>query len=390
MLVLGIETSCDETSFAILEGNNDNYKPFVEYLNSFKVQSSVVSSQIEDHKKYGGIVPEIGARLHAQQIHYLFYLLLQNFETENSKNIDISSNEKVENNFKIDRYFHIIKDLEKIYVTTNPGLSSALRIGFEFAKTLKYFIKSKFSKDIDIIEVNHLQGHIFSCFYEQNSNLVYLTNVFPHLHLIVSGGNSQLVLLKNANTMEIIGQTLDDAAGECLDKIGRMLGFSYPGGLNLAKSVGDAEGNFMKFPVSMIKNQTFNYSFSGLKTSVRLFLQSKSPKEFEFEKVLLLTEIDSLKNDQNLNTKLNFIKKVSISVQDVVVTQLINKMTKAKNYYNPATIGISGGVSANLLLRKKVIQKINPEIFIPPLHLTGDNAVMIAIAGLAKEYQNIK
>lgn len=386
MLVLGIETSCDETSFAILEGDTDKSKPFVEYLNSFKIRSSIVSSQIEDHKKYGGIVPEIGARLHAQQIHYLFYLLLKNFKNEQGKSINISTLEKTESDFKIDPYLQILKELEVVYVTTNPGLVSALRVGFEFAKTLKYFIKSKFGKNISIVEVNHLQGHIFSCFYQQTTSLAHSADVFPHLHLIVSGGNSQLILLKNANTMEIVGQTLDDAAGECLDKIGRMLGFPYPGGLNLAKSVGDSESNFMKFPVSMISNPTLNYSFSGLKTSVRLFLQSKAPKEFEFEKALLSTEIDDLKNDRDLTTKLSFIKKVSISVQDVVVTQLINKMMKAKNHHNPTTIGISGGVSANLLLRKKVIQKISPEIFIPPLYLTGDNAVMIVIAGLAKEY----
>jgi N6-L-threonylcarbamoyladenine synthase len=387
MLVLGIETSCDETSFAILEGEQDNSKPFVEYLNSFKVRSSIVSSQIESHIQYGGIVPEVGARLHAQQIHYLFYRLLKNFETEN---IDISIDSADLETEKIDLtiFFDILSQIEVIYVTTHPGLASALRVGYEFAKTLRYFLAQKINRNIEIVKVNHLHGHIFSCFYQQKDKFL-ATSPFPHLHLIVSGGNSQLLLLNDSESIEVVGQTLDDAAGECLDKIGRMLGFPYPGGLNLAKVAQLEQGNSMNFPISMIKNASLNYSFSGLKTAVRLFLESQSPPEFVFEKLLLPQEIESLRNNSeaNLSPKLAFIKKVSVSVQQVVVAQLVNKLTKGVKLYSPKTLGISGGVSANLLLRQEVYKNKNIDVFVPPLYLTGDNAIMIALAGLACDYR---
>jgi N6-L-threonylcarbamoyladenine synthase len=384
MLVLGIETSCDETSFALLEGYPDTSKPFVDYLNSFKVVSSIVSSQIEKHIQYGGIVPEVGARLHAQQIHYLFYCLLKNYSSENI-NVDIGVLNEIQENFSFSDFTDILCQIDIIYVTTHPGLASALRVGYEFAKTLRYFLSQKTHKAIEIVKVNHLYGHIFSCFYQHNNKLESQTNTFPHLHLIVSGGNSQLLLLNSPKQIEIIGQTLDDAAGECMDKIGRMLGFPYPGGLNLAKVAQLHQGNTMKFPVSMIHNPSLNYSFSGLKTSVRLFLESQSPNDFDIEKLLSPQEIESLKTDKNIdhNVKLSFIKKVAISVQDVVVSQLVNKLMKAVEIYDPKTLGISGGVSANLLLRQKVIESCKIDTYIPPLYLTGDNAVMIALAGIA-------
>jgi N6-L-threonylcarbamoyladenine synthase len=388
MLVLGIETSCDETSFALLQGEADKSKPFLEYLNSFKVRSSIVSSQIEKHIQYGGIIPEIGARLHAQQIHYLFGQLLNNYNLGNGENVSIGITADLNKLFDINNFLPILSDLDAIYVTTNPGLASALRVGLEFAKTIRHFVYQKLGKKLEIIEVNHLHGHIFSCFYQQNQETPPAQNPFPHLHLIVSGGNSQLLLLNSPNNIEIVGQTLDDAAGECLDKIGRMLGFPYPGGLNLAKVALTQAGNSMNFPVSMVKNTTLNYSFSGLKTSVRLFLESHAPVEFEFEKLLTISEIEQLKNIDSveLPAKLEFIKKVAISVQDVVVTQLTNKLSKAAKIYIPETIGVSGGVSANLLLREKISKITRTKVFIPPLYLTGDNAIMIALAGLANEY----
>jgi N6-L-threonylcarbamoyladenine synthase len=389
MLVLGIETSCDETSFAMLEGELDGTKPFVEYLNSFVVRSSIISSQIENHIQYGGIVPEIGARLHAQQIHYLFYRLIKNYGADDT-NINLQSYEETGETLNMEPFLSILGQIDVIYVTTNPGLASALRVGYEFAKTLRYFIAQKIHKIIEIVEVNHLYGHIFSCFYKQGKELLAQDNVFPHLHLIVSGGNSQLLLLKSPNNIQIVGQTLDDAAGECMDKIGRMLGFPYPGGLNLAKVANLHEENSMNFPVSMIKNMSLNYSFSGLKTAVRLFLQSQAPDDFEFEKPLTLNEIEKIRSTAGtpLNPKLEFIKKVAISVQSVVTTQLVNKLMKGVKLHDPKTVGISGGVSANLLLRQKVVQKNKSRIYIPPLFLTGDNAIMIVLAGLATSYKS--
>jgi N6-L-threonylcarbamoyladenine synthase len=388
MLVLGIETSCDETSFALLEGNGGEHDSFFQYINSFNVRSSIISSQIEKHIQYGGIVPEIGARLHAQQIHYLFQLLLQNSSKPEHNAITIGIVDDITDTLDAVAYLPILKQLEAIYVTTQPGLASALRVGHEFAKSLQYFIAQLTGNVIEIVEVNHLHGHIVSCFYQQNSATNPRDELFPHLHLIVSGGNSQLLLLKNPEDVEIIGQTLDDAAGECLDKVGRMLGFPYPGGLNLAKVAGIEEHNSLNFPIGMNKNTTLNYSFSGLKTAVRLFLEQHAPTGFVFEEPLTSQEIDLLQKfpEAELPVKLAFIKIVAISVQTVVIKQLTNKLKKAIHMHEPVSTGLSGGVSANLLLRKNVSQITQNRILIPALSLTGDNAVMIALAGLAKNY----
>ena len=383
MLVLGIETSCDETSFALLETPEIASENFYEYINSQKVLSSVTSSQVEKHIPYGGIVPEVGARLHAQQIHYIFELLLQNASKSDSEFTQVGIVEDTNPTTDFSEYLNIVSAIKKIYVTTNPGLASALRIGLEFAKTIKFFVYKTFGKVIDIVEVNHLQGHVMSCFVQPDKLNLEYSQIFPHLHLIVSGGNSQLLLLSSPTSSEIIGRTLDDAAGECMDKIGRMLGFPYPGGLNLARVAKLDKTNYMNFPVGMTKSLTLDYSFSGLKTAVRLYLENHAPEVFDFEQLLDQFELESLMSSPNsqLSPKLSFIKKVSISAQSVVTKQLINKLKKAILVHRPASIGLSGGVSANLLLRQEVNKLSIQQVFVPPIYLTGDSAIMIALAG---------
>jgi N6-L-threonylcarbamoyladenine synthase len=384
MLVLGIESSCDETSFALLENDGVVKANFLENINSFEVKASIISSQIESHIPYGGIVPEVGARLHAQQIHYLFYLLLKQYTERSQISTLLSLNDTDSVDFDILDNLDTLKHLDVIYVTTNPGLASALRVGMEFAKTIVYFLKQKFNIVVEIVEINHLHGHIFSCFYNPVTFSKSPQEIFPHLHMIVSGGNSQLLVLDSPKSIVIVGQTLDDAAGECLDKIGRMLGLPYPGGANLAKIAGLNSENEMNFPVAMLKNQTLNYSFSGLKTSVRLYLEGNAPDDFVFEKSLSLSEIELLKNnfDVDLNPKLAFIKKVASSVQSVVVAQLLSKLKKATKEFKPNSIGLSGGVSANSLLRSEISSEFKIPVYIPQLSLTGDNAIMIALAGI--------
>lgn len=372
MFVLSIETSCDETSIALLQSKKLHSSSLFEHLNSFDIISSIVSSQIDTHKMYGGVIPEIGARMHADSIHLILMGLLK------SAGLTVGD----------------LAQLDGIFVTSEPGLISALRVGIETAKSIQFYLHTKYGIFVPLDYVHHLKGHVASSFYQKNidgtsivntfhDQLVNDTRIFPHIHLIVSGGNSQILLLNAWNDWKIVGQTLDDAAGECFDKIGRMLGFPYPAGIYIAKTSGIVDKNIYNFPIGMQHNKDYNYSFSGLKTHVRRFLEkSNYPLEFP----LTQKEIDSLSSHEILPRKLQFIKDVAISAQTVIISQLVQKVQKAIHTFSPNSCGISGGVSANLLLRLQ-LQTRNTDIpvFIPPLYLTGDNAIMIALAGIASQ-----
>jgi N6-L-threonylcarbamoyladenine synthase len=373
MYFLAIESSCDETSLALLEGNNQpkEFSSFIDYIDNFKVISSVISSQISTHVVYGGVVPEVGAREHAQNINLLFDTLFSKI-TDNEENLQTTK----------DIY---LSSLTAIFVTSEPGLISALRVGMEFAKSLSFFIEQKYKTIPEVKLVNHLRGHLFSSFYNQHLFDNDNSAVFPHLHLLVSGGNTQLFILDETLEQKLIGQTLDDAAGECLDKVGRMLGLPYPGGVWVSKIAKKSQENACSFPVSMAQNGNFDFSYSGLKTAVRYFLQAQNISDWKIEQKLEASEIESLIEGDltKLNLKLKLIYKVSVSAQTVVVQQLTNKVKNGIRKFNPKSIGLSGGVSANLLLRSKLESLEVPNVFLPDKELTGDNAVMIALAGLA-------
>ena len=442
-LALAIESSCDETSLAIFLLPQEVSTNFLEKINSYQVLGSIISSQIKIHQEYGGVIPEIGARSHASQIHYLWNLVwlqsVQKAKDLGLENLDINN-------------------LEHFLVTTNPGLASALRVGLEFAKSLKFFLELE-GANVNIISVNHLRGHVASCFYgldvktsllsssdqqlPRNLSVSHLdrgtavepflsvfnaldTDIFPHLHLLVSGGNTQLLVLKSWDEYEIIGQTLDDAVGESLDKIGRMVGLPYPAGISVAKIAGLVAQNPLNLTIGM-KNTELNFSYSGMKTAVRYLVQSK-PELLKFEENLAKEDIDFLISQANLareevkdgqasriaaavhttpttlssplhrgtsnigsnefvlGPKLEFIQQLCISAQYVAISQILQKVSLAINLYNPKSLGISGGVSANLLLRQELKNIANKyqiaNMFIPQLGLTGDNAVMIGLAGL--------
>jgi N6-L-threonylcarbamoyladenine synthase len=425
MLILAIESSCDETSVAILKIPNIKEKTisenFYENLNSTITVVNLISSQIDVHKEFGGVIPELGAREHAKNINKLFLLAIKKSATR----LNLSELE-------------IYQNLSKIIVTSQPGLVSALRVGIEFAKSLQFFLLQELGIKTELKMANHLKGHIISCFYQKE----FLTDskdfkqinatfkdpnfkiIFPHLHLLVSGGNTQLLLLKNPKDWEIIGQTLDDAAGETLDKSGRMLGLDYPGGIWLAKIAGLDNSNYFNFPIGMKNSQNLDFSYSGLKTAVRYFVQKQRLSNWSFEKKLskeflqkiileqeklkqlsLYNQFDFQKNidfnklsnleniDKNLILELletfenqenlilaGFVYQAACSVQFVVVAQLIQKFKKGIKKYDPKSIGISGGVSANLLLRQEVSKIFEQKIFIPNTKLTGDNAVMIGLS----------
>jgi N6-L-threonylcarbamoyladenine synthase len=378
---LGIETSCDETSLTLMRQKNQA-EGFVAYLNSFEVVSSVVSSQIDVHQEFGGVVPEVGARQHAQYIHLLFKLLLTKVNL--GVQPTLQSGELLPQNISIEDYSEILQHITTIFVTTTPGLASALKVGKEFAKTVQYYLHKNFGNTVELVNIDHLHGHMMSCFYE--GQVLMDNEVFPHLHLLVSGGNTQLILASSPSNWEIIGATLDDAAGESFDKTGRLLGLPYPAGVTISKIAGKEHANIHNLPRGMLKSNDCNFSYSGLKTAVMNYLDKQN---FDQEKRLDNTQIElliSTKLQELEDPNLRFIKEMCISIQYVIVEQLIRKLKLAQNKHSEASIGLSGGVSANPLLRQEV-SKLSNTVYIPPLYLTGDNAIMITLSGLAMAYQ---
>jgi len=317
MKTLAIESSCDDTSVAILDNSN--------------VLSNIVSSQYF-HNKYGGIIPELASRAHLKYIDSITKEALEQASL-NIENIDI------------------------IAVTSEPGLFGSLLVGTSFAKGLSIKL------NIPVIPINHIEGHIYSSMIE-NQNIE-----FPFISLVVSGGHTALFYVKSFNSYDIIGLTKDDAAGEAFDKIAKLLGIGYPGGPEIDKLAKQGDPKAFDFPRPMINEENFNFSFSGLKTSVRYFIQ------------------------KNFNDVINIqdLKDIAASLQEAIVDVLIRKTINAAKYYKCTNIAISGGVSANSRLREKFkyqseIEKLN--IFIPQMNFCLDNAAMIGYLAYKKYVEN--
>jgi N6-L-threonylcarbamoyladenine synthase len=332
MIILGIETSCDETSAAVLE----------EKKGAFSVLSDVVSSQISLHSQWGGVVPNLAAREHLKNIVPVI--------KESLKKAQVSPNE-----------------IGLVAITNGPGLIPALLIGTSAAKTLSYLWKKP------LIGIHHIEGHIYANFIFKNSSIK-----FPILCLVVSGGHTQLILMKKHLDYKIIGETLDDAAGEAFDKVARILSLGYPGGPAIARRAmefsifppGRQAGKSqslnkygVEFPRPMLNSKDFNFSFSGLKTAV-LYETKKKPA--------------LLKNKA-------YISLICKEFQQAAVDVLIAKTLKAAKKYHPKTVMLAGGVAANLELRKQLktaLHKECPQIIYrtPNIEYSIDNAAMIAAA----------
>ena len=352
--ILAIETSCDETAAAVIESSDKN----------IAILSNIVSSQIDIHKKFGGVFPEIASRAHAEQIIPVIRESLQ------VSGVRLKVKEE---NLKLKPQTSNLSTIDLIAVTSGPGLIGSLLIGVNAAKTLAYANKKP------IMGINHWLGHIYSCFTREKSKIKNQKSKlpeFPLIALIVSGGHTGLVYMKSHTEIETIGQTLDDAAGEAFDKVAKILGLGYPGGPAISKAAAnfkiqnlkcDPKGKInLEFPRSMLdRKDSFDFSFSGLKTSVLY-------KVRDLEKTY---KIDEIKN------------QIAYEFQQCVIDILIGKTLQSVEKYKPKSVLLCGGVSANKQLREQMagaIQNLDINFFVPPMELTGDNAAMI---GLAAAYQ---
>ncbi|HAS42892.1 MAG TPA: tRNA (adenosine(37)-N6)-threonylcarbamoyltransferase complex transferase subunit TsaD [Microscillaceae bacterium] len=312
-IILAIESSCDETSAAVIKDG--------------QVLSNVIANQ-KVHESYGGVVPELASREHQKNIVPVIAEAL--------------------NLAKVTK-----KDLNAIAFTRGPGLLGALLVGTSFAKSLALGL------NIPLIEVNHMQAHVLAHFIDTPKPK------FPFLCLTVSGGHTQIVLVKDHLTMEIIGETIDDAVGEAFDKTAKLLGLPYPGGPLIDKYA--QEGNPHAFPFPEVTMEKLNYSFSGIKTNILYFLRDKVKENPQFI-------------EENL-------ADICASIQYTLVRILLNKVKRAAKETGIRQVAIAGGVSANSGLRealKETAQKHRWQVFIPKFEYCTDNAAMIAIAGYYK------
>jgi len=332
MRILGIETSCDETSVAILETNGRR----------FVLETHVTASQIQDHLPYGGVVPELAARRHVDMI---FPLLVSACVPFDGSGLDV------------------------IAVTAGPGLVPSLRIGVETAKILSTVWKKQ------LVAVNHLEGHIYSAFLPDLTvgDKVVIQDekkeLFPILCLLVSGGHTELIIMKNHGIYERLGMTRDDAVGEAFDKVAQMLGLSYPGGPAIAARAIHGRRDAMVFPRPMKDSHNFDLSFAGLKTAVFVHLKAHP-----------------IQNEQELNDD-------CASFQEAAVDVLVEKTVRAALQIRPQGVLLAGGVSANHRLRDVLEERIlracpGTTLLFSPLAYSGDNAAMIAAAGYIRACRN--
>ncbi|SMO64988.1 N6-L-threonylcarbamoyladenine synthase [Balnearium lithotrophicum] len=302
MIVLGIDTSCDDTSVAVYDAKEN------------RILSNIVSSQYEFHIPFGGVVPEIAARKHAENIDVVFEEALKVAGVE-------------------------VKDLELITVTRFPGLLPALLVGLTFGKGISYCSGLPFKG------VHHIEAHLLSPFIGKEPE-------YPFLGLVVSGGHTLLVLAGGLGRYRVVGKTLDDAVGEAYDKVAKMLNLGYPGGPVIDRIYREFKGDYLQLPKPKVKG--LNYSFSGIKTAVKRLVEKGYPKE-----------------------------QIAASFQKTAVEYLVGKLKKALKEFGIRRIAVSGGVSANSLLREKLeeLSEKGYEVLLPDLSYTSDNGAMVAYVG---------
>jgi tRNA N6-adenosine threonylcarbamoyltransferase len=320
MLVLGIESSCDETAAAVVRGGRE-------------ILSSVISSQIELHRPFGGVVPELASREHLDKIDPIV-------------------------NAALARADIVLADIDAIAVTQGPGLIGSLLVGVCYAKALAYGLGKPF------VGVNHIEGHFYSVVFE-NPPIE-----FPALALIVSGGHTNLFYVPAEGSYKLISRTRDDAAGEAFDKVAKMLGLGYPGGPAIEQLARAGSTGRVKFPIAKISDGRPDFSFSGLKTAVARYLRE-----------------NSLSPAADGGQVAQWTFDVAAGVQDSIVRSLVRTMESTARELQPKTLIVAGGVACNESLRdaaKASASKLGLPVYFPSKHLSTDNAAMIAAAGTAK------
>lgn len=367
MRVLAIETSCDETAVAVLEAEGD------ETAARFKILGNALLSQIEIHREYGGVFPAVAKREHAKNLVPLLEAALSEAELlrEDTQSFPEDVRTKVSELLtrepELDEaFFASVSQIEApaidvIAVTAGPGLEPALWVGINFAKALSLVW------DKPVVAVNHMEGHTLSALAESEGNELSLANIeLPILALLISGGHTELMLMKEWLSYELIGQTRDDAVGEAFDKVARMMDLPYPGGPEISKLAERDREDFSTMPFSlprpMLGDATCDFSFSGLKTAVLYLIKERGN----------LSEVEK--------------EQLSREFEDAVADVLWAKTDRALKETGAQTLVLGGGVSANVHIRRTFAAKIaehHPEIIlrIPSSELTTDNAVMIGIAG---------
>ncbi len=317
MRVLGIETSCDDTAIGIVSSANKK----------IAIEASVTASQVLTHRKYGGVVPEIAAREHALTILPTIAAAMKSAKVG-------------------------WKDIDALAVTGGPGLNTALLVGVETARTISYTLNKP------VVRVNHIEGHVVSSWASPNVGTIR----FPAVALIVSGGHTELILVKDFGKYTLLGRTVDDAVGEAFDKVAKILGLQYPGGPEIARRAMLGNPNAFLFPRAFMKQGSLDFSYSGLKTSVLYALQKQR------------------------NVTPTLVNDMAASFQVAAIAPLIAKTRWAAEKVGAKTILLGGGVAANAMLREKLQNMVTTELpetrFVPPvLSLCMDNGIMIAIAG---------
>ena len=311
LLTLGIESSCDETAAAVLRGGRT-------------LLSNVISTQIPLHRKYGGVVPEIASRRHIVNVMPVIDAALKQSGVA-------------------------LSDINQIAVTYGPGLAGALLVGVSAAKALA------FAQNVPIIGVNHLEGHIFANF------LSHMELVPPFIALVVSGGHTALIHVRDYNHFTLMGQTRDDAAGETFDKVARVLGLPYPGGPEIDKIAAEGDENAIDFPQALRERGNYEFSFSGLKSAVLNYLNEMKMKHIEVNQA-----------------------DVAASFQKAVIEVLVQKSLEALNEAKLGTLALAGGVAANSALEvrlREAAEKQDIRFYFPSKTLCTDNAAMIACRG---------
>lgn len=313
MKILAIETSCDETACAVVE-------------NGRKIIANTVFSSKEMQAKYGGVYPEMAAR---EQVRAMIPVLEQTLE----------------------KYEKPLTTIKALAVTVGPGLVGSLLVGVETAKTMAWVLNKP------VVPVDHVKAHIYANWLEKNKQ-----PEFPAICLVVSGGHTELLLMKNHGKFQLLGQTLDDAAGEAFDKTARLLGLSYPGGPAIERTAVNGNPKAFNFPRGMIGSGNYNFSFSGLKTAV-------------------LREVNKLKSNPNFSGLP--VGDLAASIQEAIVDVLVKKTLKAIKEYQPKSVLLAGGVAANMHLCRKLRKQIKSsqfkiDLYIPPTFLCTDNAACVA------------